>query len=98
MFDAVRRANAIVDTIGLTPEELGIPLRHAETIVGSGFVGERSTRSFSTRRLHLQSSHRGTASPFQLSQYRVHRAIERRGRPINEDRLDVEIALLLCHW
>jgi hypothetical protein len=28
----------------------------------------------------------------------VHRAIERRGRPINEDRLDVEIALLLCHW
>jgi hypothetical protein len=28
----------------------------------------------------------------------VHRAIERRGRPINEDRLDVEIALLLCRW
>ncbi|HEU0190195.1 MAG TPA: helix-turn-helix domain-containing protein [Mycobacterium sp.] len=30
--------------------------------------------------------------------YRVHRAVERRGRPIADDRLDVEIALLLCHW
>jgi DNA-binding PucR family transcriptional regulator len=30
--------------------------------------------------------------------YRVQRAIERRGRPISEGRLDVEIALLLCHW
>src|SRR6476646_8409236 len=30
--------------------------------------------------------------------YRVHRAIERRGRPMTDGRLDVEIALLLCHW
>jgi DNA-binding PucR family transcriptional regulator len=30
--------------------------------------------------------------------YRVQRAIERRGRPITDGRLDVEIALLLCHW
>ena len=30
--------------------------------------------------------------------YRVHRAIERRGRPIADGRLDVEMALLLCHW
>lgn len=30
--------------------------------------------------------------------YRVQRAVERRGRPITEDRLDVEIALLLCQW
>ncbi|HRD10761.1 MAG TPA: helix-turn-helix domain-containing protein [Mycobacterium sp.] len=30
--------------------------------------------------------------------YRVSRAIERRGRPIADDRLDVEVALLLCHW
>lgn len=28
--------------------------------------------------------------------YRVHRAIERRGRPIEDDRLDVEVALQLC--
>jgi DNA-binding PucR family transcriptional regulator len=30
--------------------------------------------------------------------YRVQRAIDRRGRPISDGRLDVEIALLLCHW
>jgi PucR C-terminal helix-turn-helix domain/GGDEF-like domain len=30
--------------------------------------------------------------------YRIRRAIERRGRPITDDRIDVEVALLLCHW
>jgi DNA-binding PucR family transcriptional regulator len=30
--------------------------------------------------------------------YRVGRAVQRRGRPIGADRLDVELALLLCHW
>jgi hypothetical protein len=30
--------------------------------------------------------------------YRIGRAVERRGRPIGSDRLDVELALLLCHW
>jgi hypothetical protein len=25
-------------------------------------------------------------------------AVERRGKPIDGDRLDVEIALLICHW
>jgi hypothetical protein len=28
----------------------------------------------------------------------VNRAVERRGRPITDDRLDVEVALLLCHY
>ena len=30
--------------------------------------------------------------------YRIQRAIERRGQPISDDRLDVEIALLLCQF
>ncbi|MFD6358111.1 PucR family transcriptional regulator [Nocardia tengchongensis] len=30
--------------------------------------------------------------------YRVGRAVSRRGRPITDDRLDVELALLICHW
>ena len=30
--------------------------------------------------------------------YRVRSAISRRGRPISGDRLDIEVALLLCHW
>jgi hypothetical protein len=28
----------------------------------------------------------------------VNRAVERRGNAIGDDRLDVEVALLLCHW
>ncbi|MET8425261.1 helix-turn-helix domain-containing protein [Nocardia sp. NPDC004860] len=35
---------------------------------------------------------------FNSVKYRVGRAIERRGRPITGDRLDVELALLACHW
>jgi DNA-binding PucR family transcriptional regulator len=30
--------------------------------------------------------------------YRIGRAVARRGREIGADRLDVELALLLCHW
>jgi len=30
--------------------------------------------------------------------YRVQRAVDRRGRQITDDRLDVELALLVCHW
>jgi hypothetical protein len=30
--------------------------------------------------------------------YRVRRALERRCRPIADDRLDVEVALFLCDW
>jgi hypothetical protein len=30
--------------------------------------------------------------------YRVGRAVARRGREIGTDRLDVELALLACHW
>lgn len=30
--------------------------------------------------------------------YRIRRAVERRGKPIVDDRADVEVALLLCHW
>jgi len=29
--------------------------------------------------------------------YRVTQAVARRGRPI-DDRVDVELALLICHW
>jgi DNA-binding PucR family transcriptional regulator len=35
---------------------------------------------------------------FNTVKYRVGRALARRGRPIAGDRLDVEMALLLCHW
>jgi DNA-binding PucR family transcriptional regulator len=35
---------------------------------------------------------------FNTVRYRVRRAVARRGRPIDDDRLDVEAALLLCQW
>lgn len=52
--------------------------------------------------LHTGGSHKAAAEELHLHsnsvKYRVHRAIERRGQPIADDRLDVEVALLLCHW
>lgn len=52
--------------------------------------------------LHTGSSFKSAGEQLHVHvntmKYRVHRAIERRGRPIAEDRLDVEIALLLCQW
>lgn len=35
---------------------------------------------------------------FNSVKYRVNRAVARRGRPIAGDRLDVELALVVCHW
>jgi DNA-binding PucR family transcriptional regulator len=54
-----------------------------------GFLRNSSSFKSSADELHLHVN---------SVKYRVHRAIERRGRPIEEDRIDVEVALLLCHW
>jgi DNA-binding PucR family transcriptional regulator len=52
--------------------------------------------------LRTGSSYKATADELHLHvnsvKYRVQRALERRGKPITDDRLDVEVALLLCHW
>ena len=52
--------------------------------------------------LHTGSSFKATADELHLHvnsvKYRVQRALERRGKPMSDDRLDVEVALLLCHW
>ena len=52
--------------------------------------------------LRNSSSFKATADELHLHvnsvKYRVQRAIERRGKPIEADRIDVEVALLLCHW
>ncbi|WP_043782352.1 CdaR family transcriptional regulator [Rhodococcus sp. JVH1] len=53
------------------------------------FLGHGSSYKSAAEELHLH---------FNSVKYRVQRAIERRGRPIADDRLDVEIALLVCHW
>ncbi len=57
-----------------------------------------------TARVFLQSGGSYTATAEQLflhrntAQYRVRKAEEVRGRPLRERRLDVELALLACHW
>ncbi|MGW4327771.1 PucR family transcriptional regulator [Nocardia sp. NPDC004573] len=52
--------------------------------------------------LRTGSSYKAAAEELDLHpnsvKYRVGRAISRRGRPIADDRLDVELALLICHW
>ena len=53
------------------------------------FLRAGSSFKAAAEELHLHSN---------SVKYRVQRAIERRGRPITDGRLDVEVALLLCHW
>ena len=52
--------------------------------------------------LHTGSNFKAAAEELHLHsnsvKYRVQRVIERRGRPISDGRLDVELALLLSHW
>ncbi|OLP02842.1 PucR family transcriptional regulator [Mycolicibacterium porcinum] len=52
--------------------------------------------------LNAGSSYKAAAEELHLHtnsvKYRVAKAVERRGRPITADRLDVEVALLLCHY
>jgi DNA-binding PucR family transcriptional regulator len=53
------------------------------------FLGTGGSYTATAERLFL---HRNTA------QYRVRKAEEVRGRPLRDGRLDVELALLACHW
>jgi hypothetical protein len=65
---------------------------------------ESDERLRETLRVFLRtgSSNKAAAEELHLHtnsvKYRVHRAVERRGRPIGDDRLDVEVALMLCEW
>jgi DNA-binding PucR family transcriptional regulator len=52
--------------------------------------------------LHCGSSYKLAAEELDLHfnsvKYRISRAVARRGRPIDNDRLDVELALVMCQW
>jgi DNA-binding PucR family transcriptional regulator len=84
-------------------------LEHARAWVGD-VLGPLASATDSDERmretlrefLHTGSSYKATADELHLHvnsvKYRVQRALERRGRPIADDRLDMEVALLLCHW
>ena len=53
------------------------------------FLSSGGSYKLAAERLNLHSN---------TVKYRVGRAVARRGRAIGADRLDVELALLLCHW
>jgi hypothetical protein len=65
---------------------------------------ENDERLRETLLVYLRSGSNYTAAADELHlhvnsvKYRIRRAVERRGRPITDDRADVEVALLLCHW
>ncbi|MGK8523852.1 PucR family transcriptional regulator [Nocardia asteroides] len=65
---------------------------------------ENDARLRDTLRVFLRtgSSYKAAAAELDLHsnsvKYRVGRAISRRGKPIAGDRLDIELALLICHW
>ncbi len=65
---------------------------------------ENDARLRETLRVFLScgSSYKTAAEELNLHfnsvKYRVGRAVARRGREIGSDRLDVELALLACHW
>ncbi|MGW5432953.1 PucR family transcriptional regulator [Streptomyces sp. NPDC004059] len=53
------------------------------------FLDERRSHVAAAQRLHL---HKNTVK------YRVAKAVEQRGRPLDEDQLDLQLALIACHW
>jgi DNA-binding PucR family transcriptional regulator len=65
---------------------------------------ENDARLRETLRIYLGcgSSYKVAAEQLNLHfntvKYRVGRAVARRGREIDNDRLDIELALLICHW
>jgi DNA-binding PucR family transcriptional regulator len=73
-------------------------------------LGELSTDTESDARLRetlrvflrCGSSYKQAAEELDLHfntvKYRIGRAVARRGNPIDQDRLDVELALLACQW
>ena len=76
----------------------------ADALGGLAAETENDARLRETLRVFLRcgSSYKQAAEELDLHfntvKYRIGRAVARRGRPIDEDRLDVELALLACQW
>lgn len=80
-------ARWVADVLGPLAEATENDERLRETL--RAFLGSGSSYKAAAEGLHLHTN---------SVKYRVSRAVERRGRPITNDRLDVEVALLLCHY
>ncbi len=80
-------AQWVTEVLGPLAEATENDERLRETL--RAFLGSGSSYKAAAEDLHLHTN---------SVKYRVSRAVERRGRPITDDRLDVEVALLLCHY
>ncbi|MDN5744384.1 MAG: helix-turn-helix domain-containing protein [Nocardioidaceae bacterium] len=74
-------------TLGGMAEGTDAAVRMRETLLA--FLEERESYVATAARVHL---HKNTVK------YRVDRAIEARGKPLHEERLDLELALIACKW
>jgi DNA-binding PucR family transcriptional regulator len=75
----------VLDTLGPLASDTANDARLRETLLVFLHVGSSYTAAAERLLLHPNSV-----------RYRVNRAVERRARPIGEDRLEVELALLAC--
>ena len=74
-------------TLGGLAEESEAAARMRETLLA--FIEDRESYVATAARIHL---HKNTVK------YRVDKAIEARGKPLGEERLDLELALIACKW
>jgi DNA-binding PucR family transcriptional regulator len=90
---------------GLLGKDIGETREWVTAVLGDlSADNENDARLRETLRVFLRcgSSYKTAAEELDLHfntvKYRVGRAVARRGRPIEGDRLDVELALLACQW
>jgi len=84
--DLVETREWVCETLGPLASDTANDARLRETM--RVFFAEGSSYKGAAERLNLHHN---------SVKYRVDRAVERRGRRIGDDRIDVEIALLVCH-
>jgi DNA-binding PucR family transcriptional regulator len=96
---------SVVARLGGSPSSVDGTREWVATVLGDlATDDENDARLRETLRVYLScgSSYKVAAEQLNLHfnsvKYRVARAVERRGREIGSDRLDVELALLACHW
>jgi len=77
----------VANTLGPLAADDDAAERLRETVLV--FLSEKGSYQSASERLHV---HRNTVK------YRVDRAVDVRGRPLDDDRFNLELALLACRW
>lgn len=94
-----------VSAVALFGDELAEVGQWVGEVLGDLAVdNDNNARLRETLRIFLrnQAGYKAAAADLDLHfntvKYRVERAVSRRGKAISDDRLDVELALLICYW